>query len=76
VIKGASNPAYAHRAILAEEDIGLFLPCNVVVYEKDHGTALAIVKPTATMRLVKNEALRDIASDVESKLQKVFDAVV
>jgi uncharacterized protein (DUF302 family) len=76
VILGACNPPYAHKAILAEEDIGLLLPCNVIVYEKDHGTALAIIRPKVAMQMVNNEVLGKLAEDVEAKLEKVFNAIV
>jgi uncharacterized protein (DUF302 family) len=75
VILGACNPPYAHKAILAEEDIGLLLPCNVIVYEKDHGTALAVIRPTVAMQMVENEALADLAAQVEAKLERVFSSV-
>jgi len=76
VILGACNPPYAHKAILAEEDIGLLLPCNVIVYEKDQGTALAIIRPKVAMQMVKNEILGNLAEDVEAKLEKVFSSIV
>lgn len=76
MVLGACNPPYAHEAILAEEDIGLLLPCNVIVYEKDRGTALAIIKPKVAMQMVKNEILGKLAEDVEAKLEKVFNSVV
>lgn len=76
VILGACNPPYAHRAILAEEDIGLLLPCNVLVYEKDNGTALAIIRPKVAMQMVDNELLGKLANDVEAKLEKVFNSIV
>jgi uncharacterized protein (DUF302 family) len=76
VILGACNPPYAHKAILAEEDIGLLLPCNVIVYEKDHGTALAIIRPKVAMQMVNNEVLGKLAEDMEAKLEKVFNAIV
>jgi uncharacterized protein (DUF302 family) len=76
VILGACNPPYAHKAILAEENIGLLLPCNVIVYEKDHGTALAIIRPKVAMQMVKNEILGNLAEDVEAKLEKVFNSII
>ena len=76
VILGACNPAYAHKAILAEEDIGLLLPCNVIVYEKGRGTALAIIRPQVAMQMVKNETLGNLAEEVEAKLEKMFNSIV
>lgn len=75
VILGACNPPFAHRAILEEEDIGLLLPCNVVVYEKDNGTALAVIRPKVAMAMVNNEALGKLADEVEEKLEKVFNLI-
>jgi uncharacterized protein (DUF302 family) len=75
VILGACNPSSAHKAIIAEEDIGLLLPCNVIVYEKGSSTAISIIKPTIAMKMVGNEELREIAESVETKLKKVFDSI-
>ena len=73
-ILGTCNPLSAHRAILAEENIGLFLPCNVIVYEKDGKTAISIIKPTVAMGVIDNKELAKIAQEVENKLKKVFDS--
>jgi len=75
VILGACNPPYAHKAILAEEDIGLMLPCNVLIYEKEGKTILSIIRPTIAMGMVENEALKQIAIEVEAKLKEVFDSI-
>jgi len=75
VILGACSPSYSHKAILAEEDIGLMLPCNVLVYEKEGKTILSIIKPSAGMGMIDNEALRQIAQEVEARLKQVFDSV-
>ena len=75
VILGACNPPLAHQAILAEEDIGLLLPCNVVVYEKDGGTFLNVIKPSTAMGMVDNPNLKETAAEVEARLKRVFDSV-
>lgn len=75
VILGACNPTSAHKAILAEENIGLMLPCNVIVYEKEKKTVISIIKPTAAMDMIENEDLRQIAATVETKLKNVFDSI-
>jgi uncharacterized protein (DUF302 family) len=75
VILGACSPSHAHKAILAEEDIGLMLPCNVLVYEKEGKTILSIIKPSTAMGMIDNEALRQIAQEVEARLKQVFDSV-
>ena len=74
IILGACNPSSAHKAIQTEENIGLLLPCNVVVYEKDGKTAIAIIKPAAAMQMIENVNLHEIAEDIEQKLKNVFEA--
>lgn len=75
IILGACNPPNAYKAILAEENIGLMLPCNVIVYEKGGKTVLSIIRPSAAMRMIDNKELQEIAETVEKLLKKVFDAV-
>ena len=75
VILGACNPSNAHKAILAEENIGLMLPCNVIVYESGEETVISVIKPTVAMQMVQNSELRQIAKKVEAQLKKVFDSV-
>lgn len=75
VILGACNPPYAYKALLAEEDIGLLLPCNVVLYEKNGRIVLSVIKPTVAMNMVENESLREIAVEIESRLRRAFDMV-
>lgn len=72
LILGACNPPLAHKAISAEWDIGLLLPCNVIVYEKDNSVYIGIMKPTQAMAAVQNEDLGGIATEVEAKLKRVF----
>ena len=75
VILGACNPAKAHSAILAEQDIGLMLPCNVIVYEKEGKTIVSVIKPTAAMQMINNKNLQEIAAAVEAKLSKVISSL-
>ena len=75
VILGACNPQNAHRAILAEENIGLMLPCNVIVYEKEDKTIVSIIRPTIAMEMINNAELKDIAENVEAQLERVFDSL-
>ena len=74
-ILGACNAPNAHKAILAEENIGLMLPCNVIVYEKGAKTVLSVIRPEAAMGMIDNDELRRLAGDVEEKLKNVFDAI-
>ena len=75
VILGACNPANANKAILAEENIGLMLPCNVIVYEKESKTVVSIIRPTQAMGLINNGKLTQIAQAVEAMLKRVFEAL-
>jgi uncharacterized protein (DUF302 family) len=75
VILGACNPPFAHQALQVEEDIGLLLPCNVVVYERDGKSGVAFIKPTIAMGMIDNSELRKIAEEVEKKLKRVFDTL-
>jgi len=72
---GACNPPSAHKAILAEENIGLMLPCNVVIYERQDKSVVSIIKPTVAMKMIGNVELEKIASAIEKKLKKVFDSI-
>jgi uncharacterized protein (DUF302 family) len=74
-ILGACNPTFAHMAITAEENIGLMLPCNILIYEKSNKTVLGVIKPTAVMSMIPNQELAENAKTVEVKLKTVFDSV-
>ena len=65
MILGACNPPFAHKSILAEENIGLMLPCNVIVYESEDKTIVSIIRPTAAMEMIDNQELKQIAIEVE-----------
>ena len=68
-ILGACNPPLAHRALLAEDKIGVMLPCNVIVQEiGPTAVEVATIDPTAAMKATGNEALRPIAETVREKL--------
>jgi uncharacterized protein (DUF302 family) len=75
IILGACNPPNAYQAILIEENIGLLLPCNVIVYEKGSRTALSVIRPTAAMQMVDNAKLKKVSEEVGGKLKKSFDAI-
>lgn len=75
VILGACNPPSAHKALLAEENIGLMLPCNVIVYESGGKTRIGMIKPTVAMGMIENSDLKSIAMVIEDKLEKVFESL-
>jgi uncharacterized protein (DUF302 family) len=75
VILGACHPPSAHRAVSAEENIGVLLPCNVVVHAADAGTAVKAVRPTASLGIVQNPALEPIGREVEAMLARVVASV-
>ncbi len=73
-ILGACNPPLAHRALEAELEVGLLLPCNVIVYEGDDGHAVVVaVDPMQTIAARSNPELREIAEKVREKLQRVLE---
>lgn len=75
VILGACNPPFAYKALQDERDIGLLMPCNVIVYEQAGKTYIAATRPTVTMSSVKNDKLAPLAAQIESKLKKAIDSV-
>ena len=74
-ILGACNPPFAYQALQAEKEIALFMPCNVIVYEKDGQTFASAILPTMTMGAVGNSSLVDIAKTVEEKLKNVINSI-
>lgn len=69
VILGACNPPMAEQALAAELDLGLLLPCNVVVYETEGGSIVQAMDPEPVMGLVGNPTLEPIAREVKARLQ-------
>lgn len=72
VILGACNPPLAYRALASELEVGLLLPCNVIVYEDDHGNAVvSALNPMVALGVVDNPELLGVAEDVTRRLQRV-----
>lgn len=77
VILGACNPPLAHQALTAERDIGLLLPCNVVIYAADEPgrSVVAAMDPVEALALTGNEAIRPLATEVRARLERALSAV-
>lgn len=77
VILGACNPPLAHRALSAERDIGLLLPCNVIVYADDvpGRSVVAAMDPVEALKLTGNDEIRPLAEDVKGRLTRVLEAI-
>ena len=74
-ILGACNPPLAYQALLAEEELGLLLPCNVIVYEKNDKTIVSVFDPNIMAYLIDNPQMKPVAEEVKSKLKRVLEAV-
>jgi uncharacterized protein (DUF302 family) len=76
VILGSCNPQLAHRALSSEIDVGLLLPCNVIVYEADGGgSVVSILDPLAMMEFTGNPALDPVAREARERLDRVAAAL-
>jgi uncharacterized protein (DUF302 family) len=77
VILGACNPPLAHRALTAERDIGLLLPCNVIVYADDveGRSVVAAMDPVEALSLTGNEAIAPLADEVRQRLVRALEAI-
>jgi uncharacterized protein (DUF302 family) len=75
VILGACNPRLAHRALTTDPDIGLLLPCNVVVCAEGDRTQVEVADPVAMLGIVGNPALDAIAAEAKQRLQRVVAAL-
>jgi uncharacterized protein (DUF302 family) len=71
VILGACNPPLAHRALEAEPDLGVLLPCNVVVHRRGSETRIAAIDPERMLSIVDNDELASVAADVKERLGAV-----
>ena len=75
IILGACNPPLAYKALMVEKDVGLLLPCNLLVYEDGNKVYVSAIVPSVAMGMIENLDLAEIAKDVDGKLKRVVDAV-
>jgi uncharacterized protein (DUF302 family) len=76
VILGACNPPLAYQALQNELEIGLLLPCNVIVYEIEPGQSMvSIVNPMAMLGVVENEVLQKVANEAQARLTRVVESL-
>ncbi|MDP3957570.1 MAG: DUF302 domain-containing protein [bacterium] len=76
LILGMCNPKLAHQALQIETEIGLLLPCNVIVYEKEGNVHVAAQKPSLMSQVVGKEALKAVADEAEKGLLAVLETIV
>jgi uncharacterized protein (DUF302 family) len=74
-ILGACNPESAYQGLQEEQELGLLLPCNVIVYRKDGSTFVSAIKASKALEVAGNENLEPIAEEVEKDLKKVINEV-
>ncbi len=74
-ILGACNPHFSHQAVQVEQEIGLLLPCNVIVYEKDAAVHVSVFDPMVMEQIIGNPGMRPVAEAVREKLRRAFDAL-
>lgn len=77
VILGACNPKVAHEALLQEDKVGVMLPCNVIVQQREGGggSEIAAVDPVASMSAIENPGLKAKAEEIGSRLRQALDAI-
>lgn len=73
VILGACNPPLAHEALQAEPELGVLLPCNVIVYERDGETRISAIDPERMLSIVGNDRLAPVAAEVKERLRAVVE---
>ncbi len=74
-ILGACNPNLANQALEADEDIGLLLPCNVVLYSKDEGTVVEALEPRVMSQLTENETVQTVAEEARERLVRALSSL-
>lgn len=75
IILGACNPPFAYQALKVIKDVGVMMPCNLVVYKDNGQTFVEAVMPTILMNFFQNEQLKPVAEQIEAKIKKVVDSL-
>ncbi|MDH7570154.1 MAG: DUF302 domain-containing protein, partial [Armatimonadota bacterium] len=73
VILGACNPTLAYQALQEETELGILLPCNVIVYEGEDGVIVSAMDPAVALGVVRNEKLSGVAREARERLQRAID---
>jgi uncharacterized protein (DUF302 family) len=76
VILGACNPPFAYEALQVTKDVGLMMPCNVVVFVDKGSTFVEATTPTVLMNLIQDVRLKPTAEKIEARLKKVVDSII
>ena len=74
-ILGACNPPLAHKALTARPDVGLLLPCNVIVYEEGDKTVVNIIDPMSMTNFIQDPALESVAEEARQRLKRVSESI-
>jgi uncharacterized protein (DUF302 family) len=74
-ILGACNPPLAHKALTARPDVGLLLPCNVIVYEEGDATIVNIIDPMSMTNFIQDPALDAVAEEARQRLKRISEAI-
>jgi uncharacterized protein (DUF302 family) len=75
IILGACNPPFAYQALQVIKDVGLMMPCNIIVYVEKNQTFVEAAMPTVLMNLIQDEKLKPTAEQIEAKLIRVVDSI-
>ncbi|MBD3166019.1 DUF302 domain-containing protein [bacterium] len=74
-ILGACNPTFAHKGLEHETHLGVLLPCNVVVWDEGDHRVIAAMDPAMIPHVIDNEAMKDVAADARTRIERALDAV-
>jgi uncharacterized protein (DUF302 family) len=74
-ILGACNPSLAHKALQADDQLGLLLPCNIIIYEKNNKVNVSVFDPNVIVKITEDENMKEMALSVTEKLGRVLNAI-